>query len=152
MSWAPFGRPDSDPPAAPGPAAPAAPAPDPGPAVLPREPARSLAIVTCMDARLDPLRDLGLARGDAMVLRNAGAAVSDDVERSLRIAQQGLGVGEVWLIGHTDCAAHGGDDAAATSELLRGADRIERVLPRLSVRALLFDLRTGAAAPVGPAG
>ena len=111
MSWAPFGR-TTEPPPQPSPSPrprPSRAAPDPGPAAayLPREPARRLAVVTCMDSRLDPLRDLGLARGDAMVLRNAGATVSDDVERSLRVAHERLGVREVWLVGHSDCVAHG---------------------------------------------
>jgi carbonic anhydrase len=85
----------------------------PAAAQLPREPARRLPVITCMDSRLDPLRDLGLARGDAMVLRNAGAAVSDDVERSLRLAHENLGVGEAWIVAHSDCAAQGGVDAVA---------------------------------------
>src|SRR4051794_35805549 len=101
-SWVPFG-----PTNLPEPAEPLAPAPA-APAVgsLPREPARRLAVLTCMDSRVDPIRDLGLARGDAMILRNAGAQVSDDVERSLRLAQK-LGVNEIWLMAHSDCAAHG---------------------------------------------
>jgi carbonic anhydrase len=156
MSWAPFGRttepePESGPaPTAP-PAAAPAPAAGPSPAGLPREPARRLAVVTCMDSRLDPLRDLGLGRGDAMVVRNGGATVSDDVERSLRLAQ-GLGVEEVWLVGHSDCAAHGGDDDAVAVELDRGRARLRGVLPGISVRLLFYDFATGAATPVEPAG
>jgi carbonic anhydrase len=119
---------------------------------LPREPARRLAVVTCMDARLDPLRDLGLARGDAMVLRNAGATVSDDVERSLRIAYEGLGVREAWLVAHADCAAHGGSDSAAEEALRRGASRLRSALPRLSVRLLFYDFAAGAPRAVEPRG
>src|SRR5215210_3300507 len=103
--------------------------PDAEPAALPREPGRRLAVVTCMDSRLDPLRDLGLARGDAMVLRNAGARISDDVERSLRMVNESLGVDQVWLVGHSDCVAHGGEDRVAQEELRRGVERVRAAIP-----------------------
>ena len=138
-SWEPFGRANVPDPAEPAEPAPPAPAPA-NPASLPREPGRRLAVLTCMDARVDPLRDLGLARGDAMVVRNAGAQVSDDVERSLRLAQQNLGVTEVWLMAHSDCAAHGSSDQAAIAELRRGAQRLRGVLPGISVRVLFLSL------------
>jgi carbonic anhydrase len=103
FSWEPFGRTHHDEPAAP---AQPPPQPDPTPpAALPREPARGLAVVTCMDCRIDPLAALGLSLGDAVVLRNAGAHVSDDVLRSLRLAYDSLGIRAVHVIGHTDCAA-----------------------------------------------
>ena len=70
---------------------------------LPAPPARKLAVVTCMDARLDPRRILGLEEGDAHVIRNAGGVVSDDVIRSLLISQRLLGTREIVLIQHTDC-------------------------------------------------
>ena len=70
---------------------------------LPIPPARKLAVVACMDARLDPHRVLGLEEGDAHVIRNAGGVVSDDVIRSLVISQRLLGTREVALIHHTDC-------------------------------------------------
>ena len=124
----------------------------PAAAQLPREPARRLAVITCMDSRLDPLRDLGLARGDAMVLRNAGAAVSDDVERSLRLAHENLGVGEAWIVAHSDCAAQGGVDAVAKAELQRGRARLRTAIPALSVRLLFYDFAAGAALPVEPEG
>jgi carbonic anhydrase len=149
MSWAPFGR-TSEPV---GDAALSEPtAPEPARSQLPRKPARGLAVLTCMDSRLDPLPDLGLARGDAMVLRNAGAQVSDDMERSLRLVHDGLGVSEVWIVGHSDCVAQGGDDAAALAELRRGAKRLRGVIPGLSVRLLFYDLASGSAAEVAPAG
>jgi Carbonic anhydrase len=151
-SWAPFGR-TPEPDAAAVEPAPAPPTePRPAGIALPPEPARGLAIVTCMDARVDPLRDLALARGDAMVLRNAGAQVSDDVERSLRLAQVKLGVHEVWLMAHSGCAAHGGDDDVARLELRRGAARLRGVLPGISVRLLFLDFATGAPVPVEPPG
>ena len=66
-------------------------------------PARAFAILTCMDARLDPARYAGLAEGDAHVIRNAGGAVTADVLRSLAISQRLLGTREIVLIHHTDC-------------------------------------------------
>jgi carbonic anhydrase len=66
-------------------------------------PARKLAVLACMDARLDPARVLGLEEGDAHVIRNAGGVVSDDALRSLAISQNLLGTEEIVLIHHTDC-------------------------------------------------
>ena len=70
---------------------------------LPILPAQRLAIVTCMDARLETGVLLKLAEGDAHVIRNAGGVVTDDVIRSLTISQRLLGTREVMLIHHTDC-------------------------------------------------
>lgn len=70
---------------------------------LPAAPRKRLAIVTCMDARLDPARILGLEEGDAHVLRNAGGLVNDDTIRSLVISHHRLGTEEAIVIGHTDC-------------------------------------------------
>ena len=70
---------------------------------LKSSPAMKLAVVACMDARLDVYRILGLAPGDAHVLRNAGGVVTDDVIRSLLISQRLLGTEEIVLIHHTDC-------------------------------------------------
>ena len=66
-------------------------------------PAKRLAVIACMDARLDPNRLLGLAEGDAHVIRNAGGVVTDDEIRSLAISQRLLGTEEIILIHHTDC-------------------------------------------------
>ena len=66
-------------------------------------PALKIAVVTCMDARLDTHRLLGIAEGDAHVIRNAGGVVSDDVIRSLLISQRLLGTREVMVIHHTGC-------------------------------------------------
>ncbi len=66
-------------------------------------PAKQVAIVACMDARLDPARALGLQEGDAHVIRNAGGVVTDDAIRSLAISQRLLGTKEIILIHHTDC-------------------------------------------------
>jgi carbonic anhydrase len=70
---------------------------------LPLPPARQLAVVACMDARLDTHRLLGIQEGDAHVIRNAGGVVTDDVIRSLAISQRLLGTREVVLVHHTDC-------------------------------------------------
>jgi carbonic anhydrase len=70
---------------------------------LPLPPAKHVAIVACMDARLDPYALLGLKEGDAHVIRNAGGAVTDDVIRSLAISQRLLGTREIILVHHTDC-------------------------------------------------
>ncbi len=66
-------------------------------------PAKGLAVVACMDARLNPFGILGLSEGDAHVIRNAGGVVTDDVVRSLAISQRLLGTTEIILIHHTDC-------------------------------------------------
>jgi len=70
---------------------------------LPMPPGRHVAVLTCMDARLDPARFLGLEEGDAHVIRNAGGRASDDAIRSLTISEQLLGTNEVVVIHHTDC-------------------------------------------------
>jgi carbonic anhydrase len=66
-------------------------------------PAKGLAIVACMDARLDPSAMLGLEEGDAHVIRNAGGVITEDAIRSLVISQRLLGTREIMLIHHTDC-------------------------------------------------
>jgi carbonic anhydrase len=70
---------------------------------LPLPPAKKVAVVACMDARLDPARVLGLEEGDAHVIRNAGGVVTDDEIRSLAISQRLLATEEIVLIHHTDC-------------------------------------------------
>jgi carbonic anhydrase len=73
----------------------------PGP--LPLPPAKGVAVLACMDARLDVYRLLGLQGGDAHVIRNAGGVVTDDAIRSLTISQRLLGTTEIVLVHHTDC-------------------------------------------------
>jgi carbonic anhydrase len=75
-------------------------------------PLTGLAIVTCMDARIDVEDALGLRVGDAHIIRNAGALATDDVIRSLIVSQQLLGTREIVLIAHTRCGLHGVDEAA----------------------------------------
>jgi carbonic anhydrase len=70
---------------------------------LPLPPGRKVAVLACMDARLDPARALGLEEGDAHVIRNAGGVASDDALRSLAISQHLLGTEEIVLLHHTDC-------------------------------------------------
>ena len=136
---------------------------------LPGSPARRLAVLTCMDARIDPAKALGLQEGDAHVVRNAGGRASDDAIRSLVISSHLLGTREVLVIHHSDCGM-----LAFTNEQLRdqlrrdlGVDasdvdflpftnveqslredvariRSSPLLPRdISVRGLLYDVRTG---------
>jgi carbonic anhydrase len=94
-------------------------------------PAMKVAIVTCMDARLDPARALGIEPGDAHVIRNAGGVVTDDVIRSLSISQHELGTQEVILLHHTRCGMQTltDEDFARARELSTGQ------LPPWPVRA-----------------
>jgi carbonic anhydrase len=70
---------------------------------LPLPPARKVAVLACMDARLDPAKILGLEEGDAHVIRNAGGVATEDAIRSLTISQRLLGTEEIVLLHHTDC-------------------------------------------------
>ena len=80
--------------------------------------ARGLAVLTCIDSRIDPLAMLGLAPGDAKILRNAGGRVTDDVLTTLVVARYLLDVGRLMVIAHTDCRMVAGSD-----DELRGAIR-----------------------------
>ncbi len=80
-------------------------------------PSRQLAIVTCMDSRLDVFAALGLQYGEAHVLRNAGGVITDDVIRSLAVSQRRLGTREVMLIHHTDCGMQSLTDDGFRAEL-----------------------------------
>ena len=81
------------------------------------QPSRRLAIVTCMDSRLDVFAALGLGDGEAHVLRNAGGVITDDVIRSLSVSQRRLGTREVMLIHHTDCGMQKLTDDGFRAEL-----------------------------------
>jgi carbonic anhydrase len=130
--------------------------------------ARGLAILTCMDSRIEPLTMLGLRPGDAKILRNAGARVTDDVLRTLVLASYLLGVDRVMIIAHTDCrmAAGSEDDVHAAVGEAGGPDTrslaflvtndqeatvradVQRVqswpyLARLRVGGFLYDVGTG---------
>ena len=84
---------------------------------LPLPPAKKLAVVACMDARLHVSKILGLNEGDAHVIRNAGGAITDDAIRSLAISQRLLGTEEVILIHHTDCGMLTFTDDAVKSQI-----------------------------------
>jgi len=95
---------------------------------LPLPPARRFAILTCMDARLDPARFAGLSEGDAHVIRNAGGRASEDAIRSLVISYKLLGTREWLVIHHSDCGMQLFDDAVM-SELLASSLRTASYTP-----------------------
>ena len=131
-------------------------------------PVKKVAILACMDARLDPARALGLEEGDAHVIRNAGGVVTHDALRSLAISQHLLGTEEIILIQHTDCGMqtfrddeladrleeHAGEpppfDAHAFVDLeqnvresLRTLKESPFLLKTDAVRGFVFDVETG---------
>jgi carbonic anhydrase len=89
----------------------------PAPHALDIRPSLQLAIVTCMDSRLNVFEALGLREGQAHVLRNAGGVITDDVIRSLAVSQRRLGTREVMLIHHTDCGMQKLTDDGFRAEL-----------------------------------
>lgn len=135
---------------------------------LPLPPSNKVAVVACMDARLDVYRALGLQEGQAHVIRNAGGAITEDAIRSLAISQRLLGTEEIVLIHHTDCGmlTFSDDEFKATIEaetgvrpawaaeaftdldadLRQSVARIEAspfVPKRGAVRAFVFDVASG---------
>jgi carbonic anhydrase len=141
---------------------------------LPAPPARKVAVLACMDARLDPARILGLEEGDAHVIRNAGGVVTDDALRSLAISQHELGTAEIVLLHHTKCGMQTftDEDFAAKLESEAGSrpewrahafsdldedvrDSIAAIkgspfVPRTdNVRGFVYDVETGALREVG---
>jgi carbonic anhydrase len=107
---------------------------------VPPTPAKKLAVIACMDARVNVERILGLEEGDAHVIRNAGAHLTDDALRSLEVSRS-LGTEEIVLLLHTDCAGREGDlDEAARAELQRLGDR---------ARAYVYDVDTRELREVG---
>ena len=137
------------------------------PRPLPAPPARRVAVVACMDARMDVYRILGLQPGEAHVIRNAGGVVTQDTLRSLAISQHVLGTREVLLVHHTRCGMEGADEAAVldrveqatgvrpdwsvegfadVEEDVRAAVRELRACPYLvstDVRGTVYDVDTG---------
>jgi carbonic anhydrase len=87
------------------------------PGARPLRPKLRLAVVTCMDSRLDLFGALGLDIGDAHLIRNAGGIPTDDVLRSLALSQRSLGTREIVVIHHTQCGMDGFDDEAFRAEL-----------------------------------
>jgi carbonic anhydrase len=130
--------------------------------------ARGLAVLTCIDSRIDPLAMLGLAPGDAKIIRNAGARVTDDSLRSLVLAVNLLGVDRICVVQHTDCAmakktddeirdAIGADPDFVvlamqdqTAALRDDIDRIrasQYIPARTEIGGFLFDVKTGELIP-----
>jgi carbonic anhydrase len=87
--------------------------------------ARRLAIVTCIDTRIEPLATLGLVPGDAKIIRNAGGRVTDDVLRSLALAVAMLGVETVVVMHHTGCALGGTTDEALRAAVRKAGGRVD---------------------------
>ena len=103
--------------------------------------ARGLAVLTCMDSRIDPLRMLGLAPGDAKILRNAGARVTDDVLRTLVLADYLLGVDRVMVVAHTGCRMAGGDEHAVHEAIRAAGGPDTRSISFLTTTAQVEALR-----------
>jgi carbonic anhydrase len=141
---------------------------------LPMPPSRNLAVVACMDARLNVYALLGLREGEAHVIRNAGGVVSEDVIRSLAISQRLLGTREVILIHHTDCGMLTFSDDQLKADIeadtgvrphfaLEAFSDLERdvrqsiarikanpfVPHKDAVRGFVYDVRSGALQEVG---
>ncbi len=113
----------------------------------PMPPARKFAVVTCMDARLDPARFLGLEEGDAHVIRNAGGIVTDDALRSLVISHNLLGTEQVLVIGHTDCGMVTFNDADVQAQL--DTDIVLHAFPNVEDR-VSESVRTVRESPLLP--
>ena len=143
---------------------------------LPLPPSKHVAVLACMDARLDVYRALGIAEGESHVIRNAGGVVTDDEIRSLAISQHLLGTQEIILIHHTDCGmlAFTDDQLADKLQTETGQrptwpaesftsleDDVRKSLKRItdspfvpkkdSVRGFVFDIATGTLTEVLPA-
>ena len=140
---------------------------------LPLPPARKVAVLACMDARLIPTRVLGLEEGDAHVIRNAGGVVTDDEIRSLAISQHLHGTEEIILIHHTDCGMLTFTDDQFATQLKEQAgqapewsartftdtdaevrDSIRRIedspfIPKKNVRGFVYDVENGSLREVG---
>ena len=117
--------------------------------------ARGLAVVTCMDSRINPLGMLGLEPGDAKILRNAGARVTDDVLRTLVLAVHLLEVTRVMVVPHTDCRMTKVTDEDVHAELLgRGLDTrsLEFHTVADQLEALRYDVQKIRSSPYLPKG
>ena len=102
---------------------------------------KGLAVLTCMDSRIEPLQMLGLVPGEAKILRNAGARVDDGVLAVLALAHERLNVTRAMVVAHTDCAATGPEER---EELLRGdVARLRSELASVEAGGFVYDVDTG---------
>lgn len=127
---------------------------EPGEAEDAAVPRRRLAVLCCMDARLRPEALLGLAPGDAHVVRNAGARLTPDAIRSLATSQRVLGTRGIVVLGHTDCRSltHPGDPGAAVAAVVAALRTSPALAHRAGVEGLVADLATGLLVPAGADG
>lgn len=138
-------------------------------------PRRNLAVVACMDSRMDVFQILGLGNGEAHIIRNAGGVITDDVIRSLCLSQRFLGTREILLVHHTDCGLQKVDEAVFKDELeaevgikpwwalesfedphrdvaqsMRRLRMTPFVLHKEHIRGFVYDVTTGALEEVVP--
>jgi carbonic anhydrase len=120
-------------------------------------PRRRLAVLACMDARLDPYALLGLERGDAHIVRNAGGLVTDDARRSLSASQRLLGTEQVVVVMHRDCGMEGRPEEGGFEDvekaLREGLERLraDPSLPhRDRIRGLIYDPADGSLEELAP--
>jgi carbonic anhydrase len=120
------------------------------------EPRRRLAVLACMDARIDVYDLLGLRRGDAHIVRNAGGLVTEDALRSLSASQRLLGTEEVVVIMHRDCGIEGREELGGFDDVeaaLRGGlERLRsgpELIARDRIRGLIYDPANGSVEEIG---
>jgi carbonic anhydrase len=121
------------------------------------KPQRKVTVLTCMDTRIDPYRILGLERGDAHILRNAGGILTEDVLRSLSISQHLLGTEAIVVMMHDGCGMEGASEPGGfddvEQELSRGLAQL-RSAPALrardSIRGVVFDPESGRLREIDP--
>jgi carbonic anhydrase len=111
---------------------------------LPAPPSMRIAVVACMDARMDVHRILGIEPGDAHVIRNAGGVVTRDVLRSLAVSQHALGTRELMLMYHSECGMLGLDEEALKQQVEAKTGHVPDV-PLMSITNLEDDLRASIA-------
>lgn len=103
---------------------------------------KGLAIVTCMDSRIEPLKVVGLKAGDAKILRNAGARVTEDVLRTLVLATHLLGVKRVLVMPHTDCRMASGDEDSIHASIMESSGIDTRSIEIRTVKDQIAALKT----------
>jgi carbonic anhydrase len=103
--------------------------------------AKGLAVLTCMDSRIEPLQMLGLAPGEAKILRNAGARVDDGVIAALTLAHEQLDVTRAMVVAHTDCAATAPEDRE--DRLRSDVERLRYEVPQIEAGGFVYDVGTG---------